>query len=77
MPTESELRQTISELTNIIGVNVKTLVSSDGTFLSLPVVIEGRNYSVQVRDSRIVARKDFLTEGEPVAVTVLEAAVPA
>jgi CheY-like chemotaxis protein len=76
-PTESELRQTISELTNIIGVNVKSLVSSEGTFLSLPVVIEGRNYSVQVRDSRIVARKDFLTDGEPVAVTVLEAAATA
>jgi hypothetical protein len=74
MPPPAKVRDTLAELTSMIGDRVRMLVANEGSFLSLPIVVEGRNYSVEARDTRIVARWDFLTEGQPVAVTVLEAA---
>jgi two-component system chemotaxis response regulator CheY len=73
-PPPAKVRDTLAELTSMIGDRIRQLVSSEGSFLSLPVVVEGRNYAVEARDTRIVARWDFTTEGQPVAVTVLEAA---
>jgi CheY-like chemotaxis protein len=73
-PAPAKVRDTLTELTSMIGDRVRLLVSGEGSFLSLPTIVEGRNYSVEARDTRIVARWDFTTEGQPVAITVLEAA---
>jgi two-component system, chemotaxis family, chemotaxis protein CheY len=76
-PSPANIRDTVSELTSLIGGNIKSIVSREGAFLSLPIVIEGRNYAVQMRDTRIFARGNFLTDGQPLAVTVFEASAPA
>lgn len=68
----TDVRDAVGELTNMIGGNIKALMSTDGCFLSLPTVIEGRDYSVQMTGTRVVARQAFESDDEPVVVTLLE-----
>lgn len=69
-----EVQDAVGELTNMIGGNLKALMSDDGCFLSLPIVIEGSDYSVRVSGARVIARQAFTSDDEPVVVTLLEPA---
>lgn len=71
--TQDEIHDTVGELANMIGGTVKSMVATDGCFLSLPTVIEGSDFSVTTLGSRIVARQAFRDGSEPIVVTVLEA----
>lgn len=71
--TVEDVQDAIGELTNMIGGNVKALLSSDGCFLSLPVVVEGHDYRVHVPRSRTIAREAFTCDGDPLVVTLLAA----
>jgi chemotaxis protein CheX len=72
-PSEDEVRDAVGELTNIIGGNIKALLPGADCDLSLPVVIEGRDFSVRVPGARIVADQRFTSQGEWMVVSVLEA----
>ena len=73
VPSLADVQDAIGELTNMVGGNVKALISEDGCFLSLPVVVEGRDFSVHVSGARVMTRHAFTTEGASVMVTLLEA----
>lgn len=73
VPTLGDVQDAIGELTNMVGGNVKALMSEDGCFLSLPVVVEGRDFSVHVSGARVMTRHAFTSEGASVVVTLLEA----
>lgn len=69
-----DVQDAVGELTNMIGGNLKALMSDDGCFLSLPTVIEGSDYSVRVSGARVISRQVFTSDHEPVVVTLLEPA---
>lgn len=64
----------VGELANIFGGSVKSMVAESGCYLSMPLVVEGTGFAVHVPNARVVARQAFESEGEPVVVTVFEAA---
>ena len=70
--SDQDVQDAVGELTNMIGGNIKALMSSDGCFLSLPTVIEGSDYSVRVSGARVIARQAFESDDEPIVVTLLE-----
>lgn len=61
----------VGELTNMIGGNLKALLSDDGCVLSLPVVTEGEDAAEAVGGSQVIARQAFSADHEPVVVTLL------
>jgi len=69
-----DVQDAIGELTNMIGGNLKALLSDDGCFLSLPMVIEGSDYTVRMSGARVISRQVFRSANEPVVVTLLEPA---
>ena len=73
-PTPGDMQDAFGEIANIVGGNIKGLLSERGAHLSLPAVVQGQNYSVHVPGSQEVARVEFICEGEPLVVTVLHAA---
>jgi chemotaxis protein CheX len=68
----SDVQDAVGELTNMIGGNLKSLLSEDGCFLSLPMVIEGSDYTVRMSGARVIVRQTFMSDHEPVVVTLLE-----
>ena len=67
-----DVQDAVGELANMIGGNLKSLMSPDGCYLSLPTVIEGRDYTVRMSGTRVVARQAFESDREPIVVTLLE-----
>jgi chemotaxis protein CheX len=73
--SHEELRDTLGELTNITGGNLKSLLP--GTcFLGMPTVVEGTDYTHQVLHSRVLSRTAYQCLGHPFKVTVLEREAP-
>ena len=72
-PTSDDIQDAFGEIANITGGNIKGLLSEGDAHLSLPVVIQGRDYTVRVPRSREVLRVEFLCEGHPMVVTLLKA----
>ncbi len=66
-----DVQDAVGELANMIGGNLKALFSDDGCYLSLPTVIEGRDYHVRMSGTQVVARQAFESDEEPVIVTLL------
>jgi chemotaxis protein CheX len=68
--TEEEVGDTVGELANVAGGNVKSTLG--GTCqLSLPSVTRGRDYRVSVRGSEVVERAVLSCDGDVVVVTML------
>ncbi len=66
-----EVNDAMGELVNMVGGNFKSLIA--GTCgLSLPAVVEGRDYSVKVPGSHPIKRVAFASDGGVLTVTVLE-----
>ncbi|HSK21905.1 MAG TPA: chemotaxis protein CheX [Egicoccus sp.] len=69
--TEEEITDTVGELANMTGGNVKSLLA--GTCqLSLPSVTTGRDYHVHISGAEIVDRATACCDGELVVMTMLE-----
>jgi chemotaxis protein CheX len=68
-----DVEDAVGELTNIIGGNLKALVSNVSCSLSLPVVSEAVDFSVRSSHETLLTRQVFASEGEPVIVTLLHA----
>lgn len=67
-----DVEDAVGELTNIIGGNLKALVSNEGCSLSLPEVTERSDYRMEKANSRLLVRQVFASEGEPVVVALLK-----
>jgi chemotaxis protein CheX len=72
-PTPEDKQDAFGEVANITGGNIKGLLSEGDAYLSLPAVVQGLNYSVRVPGSRQLWRLEFVCEGEPLVVTILQA----
>lgn len=68
--TLEDMQDAVGELTNMTGGNVKALLEGH-CFLSLPAVVEGRDYSIRVPGSEAVTRVAFDIDGEPFVVSLL------
>ena len=67
------MRDAFGELANMIGGNIKGIVSDGGAFLSMPSVVQGHHYEVTIPGTALVARCEFLCDGQPLVVSVLQA----
>lgn len=72
-PTLADMQDAFGEVANITGGNLKGLLSDGGAHLSLPTVVQGRDYHVSIPGSRQVAHGIFACEGHPLVVTILQA----
>lgn len=70
---DDDVADTVGELANMTGGNVKALLPSPCA-LSLPSVTVGCRYRVAVPGSKVVERLRYHCEGELLALTVLEGA---
>ena len=70
-PEASDVRDTVGELANMAGGNVKSTLSGSCQ-LSLPSVTEGLSYEINVPGSKVSERVAFHCEGSLVVVAVLE-----
>ena len=68
--TEADVRDTVGEIANIIGGNLKHSLPR-GSSISTPSVIEGRSYRLTVGNAAVVARLAFTCEDNPFVVTLL------
>ena len=75
MPAEDltldDERDVIGELTNVIAGNVKALLPGTNS-ISLPTIVDGRDYRVTNVDVKTSDEAHFALDGEPMAVTVFE-----
>lgn len=68
--TLEDMQDAVGELTNMTGGNVKALLEGHCA-LSLPAVVEGRDYSIRVPGSQAITRVTFDIDGEPFVVSLL------
>lgn len=68
--TLEDMQDAIGELANMTGGNVKALLNGP-CHLSLPAVVEGRDYSIRVPGSEAVTRVTFDVDGDPFVVSLL------
>jgi chemotaxis protein CheX len=69
--TPEELGDTLGELTNIIGGNIKGLLPEPSR-LSVPAVFQGHDSNLTVKGSRLVSTVGFDCEGQPLRVTLMK-----
>ena len=74
--TLEDMQDAVGELTNMTGGNVKALLEGQCQ-LSLPAVVEGRDYSIRVPGSEAITRVTFDVDGEPFVVSLLTRRDPA
>ena len=65
-----DVRDSLSELVNMIGGNLKPVLPH-GVVLSMPSVIEGRQYALRL-NATVVSRQAFYFGDDPMWVTLLE-----
>ncbi len=65
-PADAE--DSLGELTNIVGGNFKALLS-DGHQLSLPTVVEGKDFRTRFIGTRLASRVGFTCSGEPLVAS--------
>lgn len=70
---DDDVRDTLGELANVIGGNLKCGMSA-GVRLSMPTVMEGSDYDLRMCGSQIQERLTFQCSEGPFWVTILKAA---
>jgi chemotaxis protein CheX len=74
-PSLNDMQDAFGEIANIIGGNIKGLLSDEGARLSLPTVVQGRDYQTSIPGTRQAVRGLFTCDGHPLVVTILRADV--
>ncbi len=69
--TVHDVQDTIGELANMVGGNVKAMLPAPCS-LGLPVVVEGDDFRMRLPGSTQLLQCAFTAEGEPLSVTVLQ-----
>lgn len=70
--TQRDVADSLGELTNMVGGNIKSLLPSPSN-LSIPSVAEGSDYSISAPGTDLLAQLTLRCEGEPMMVTVRQA----
>jgi chemotaxis protein CheX len=68
---EADRQDTIAELTNMIGGNIKSIVPSPSS-LSLPTVTNGRDFAMRTFGSKPISETTFQGDEHVFSVVVLE-----
>lgn len=68
---DDDVRDTMGELVNMVAGNLKSVVPH-GVAISIPSVVQGRQYSMRVCGGNLVNRQAFLCLGGPFWVTFVE-----
>ena len=68
---DDDVRDVLGELANMVAGNLKSLLPK-GVDLSIPTVVEGRDYSLHVCGGNIVERSIFTGSAGDFCVTVIE-----
>jgi CheY-specific phosphatase CheX len=66
-----EMQDAVGEITNMLGGNVKALLP-EVSALSLPAMVEGKDYCLRVPGTCEVTRLVFSSEGSPFVITLLQ-----
>lgn len=74
-PSLADMQDALGEITNMTGGNVKALMPGI-CYLSLPMVIDGSDYSVRVPGTKVITRVVFECEGLPAVVSLMGTAAP-
>lgn len=70
--TSTDVSDSLGELTNMVGGNIKSLLPSPSN-LSIPSVAEGSDYSISAPGTDLLAQLTLRCEGEPMLITVRQA----
>ena len=70
--TSHDVGDSLGELTNMVGGNIKSLLPSPSN-LSIPSVAEGSDYSIWAPGTDLLAQLTLRCEGEPMLITVRQA----
>jgi len=68
---EEDARDAIGEVVNMIGGNMKSILTP-GVALSVPTVVEGTDYLVRLCGKGVATAADFVCEDGPFSVAVVE-----
>lgn len=71
----ADLQDTMAELTNMIGGNIKSVVPGP-SFLSLPSVMTGKDFNFRLLGTEIVKTVPFECDGEEVQVLLCQEISP-
>ena len=71
---DEDVRDTLGELANMLAGNLKSVLPS-GVVLSMPSVIEGSDYSLQICGKRSIERVPFWSTADVFGVTLVETQV--
>ncbi|MDP1571268.1 MAG: chemotaxis protein CheX [Vicinamibacterales bacterium] len=74
-PSRQDVHDALGEITNMTGGNIKALMAG-ACHLSLPVVVDGTDYSIGIPGTRVVERVVFQCAGQLGVVSVLAANPP-
>lgn len=66
-----EIRDAVGELVNMLGGNIKSLLP-EPCKLSLPVVVQGQDYSTNIPGSQVIGQATFRCQGQPLQVMLLQ-----
>ena len=66
-----QVHDTVGELTNMIGGNIKALLPGP-CYLTLPTIVDGSDYAVRVLGGTAVSQAAFACQDQPFVVTVIE-----
>lgn len=66
-----DVRDAMGEIVNMIGGNLKSVLPG-GVGLSMPSVVEGKQYSLQVCGSNMIARQCFASSDGLFGITLVE-----
>lgn len=69
--TESDVSDAVGELANIAGGNFKSVLP-EGSQLTLPTVISGKAFSLNIPNSHVVSEQGFVCEGKPLVLRIHE-----
>jgi CheY-specific phosphatase CheX len=68
---DDDVRDALGELANMLAGNLKSVLPP-GVVLSMPSVIEGSDYSLQICGKRLVERVPFWSSEDIIGVTMVE-----
>lgn len=70
--TEQDVADSLGELANMVGGNIKSLLPAP-SHLSMPSVAEGSDYSIWAPGTDLLAQLTLRCAGEPMLITVRQA----
>jgi chemotaxis protein CheX len=66
-----DVRDALGELVNMVGGNLKSVLPG-GVGLSMPSVVEGKQYSLQICGTNMIDRQCFHSSDGPFGITLVE-----